>query len=92
MRSMEIRSATRRNLIRNILALGLLPMPTLSWSDVGDIKFVTGVRNLNNSYAIVGINNTYEILFNIEVQSRVHSAAYHPIFAVAVVLSLIHIS
>ena len=87
MRSMEIRSATRRNLIRNILALGLLPMPTLSWSDVGDIKFVTGVRNLNNSYAIVGINNAYEILFNIEVQSRVHSAAYHPISAEAVVFS-----
>lgn len=74
--------ATRRGFLAGILAAGLYPVP--SWADAGSPSFLSAARKPDGSYALFGLSEHGQPIFEIDLPDRGHAAAAHPEQPIAV--------
>lgn len=67
---------SRRSFLAGFLAAGILPAPT--WADAGHPMFLSAARRSNGSFALFGLGDSGEVLFEIPLPDRGHAATAHP--------------
>ncbi|KCV82328.1 hypothetical protein ATO10_08057 [Actibacterium atlanticum] len=67
---------TRRGFLAGLMAAGLAPR--ISWADAGSPAYVSAARLSDGSYALIGLSEQAEALFQISLPARGHAAATHP--------------
>ena len=72
----------RRGFLAGLLASGLAPVPT--WAEAGSPAFLSAARLPDGQFALCGISDSGQILFQISIPGRGHAATAHPIRAEAV--------
>jgi hypothetical protein len=73
---METDMSTRRSFIASLLATASLP--TLTWSDAGGPAYLAAAKEADGTYALIGLTDTGEQVFNIPLPARGHAGAGHP--------------
>ncbi|MFQ1700269.1 DUF1513 domain-containing protein [Loktanella agnita] len=66
----------RRQFIAGMLATGLAP--TSSWGDAGAPAYLSAAAHSDGSYALCGISDAGDVIFEIPLPTRGHAAAAHP--------------
>ena len=66
----------RRSFLAGMFAFGLCP--SVTWADAGNPAFLSAARKPNGSYALFGLSQKGEALFEIALPGRGHAAAAHP--------------
>ncbi len=67
---------------RRVFLTGLLAAsttPDLTWADVGNPSYLAAAKLPDNSFALFGLSETGEDVFEIPLPARGHAAAVHPI-------------
>ncbi|SNR27985.1 DUF1513 domain-containing protein [Puniceibacterium sediminis] len=67
---------TRRSFLTTLLAASA--MPTLSWADAGNPRYLAAAREPDGGYALFGLNALGQDTFRVPLPARGHAAAGHP--------------
>ncbi len=68
--------ATRRRFLTSLLAASALP--TLSWADAGNPRYLAAAREPDGGYALFGLGEDGQDRFRVPLPARGHAAAGHP--------------
>ncbi|MGY9048968.1 hypothetical protein P775_18900 [Puniceibacterium antarcticum] len=68
--------ATRRTFLTSLLAASALP--TLTWADAGNPRYLAAAREPDGSYALFGLGTSGQDTFRVPLPARGHAAAGHP--------------
>lgn len=78
-RAMGTNPMKRRDFFGKVVAgLGAATLPLPSWADAGAPDFVTAGNKPDNSTWLVGMSESGQVQFQIEIPGRGHAAALHP--------------
>jgi hypothetical protein len=72
----EIDMTTRRSFMASLLAASALP--TLSWADAGNPRYLAAAREPDGGYALFGLSAEGRDTFRVPLPARGHAAAGHP--------------
>lgn len=75
----------RRAFLSGLLAASMWPKPT--WAEAGSPVLLSAAKASGGRYVLCGINNTFDIIFQIPLPARGHAAAVHPMRPEAVVFA-----
>lgn len=78
---METEMTTRRGFLGGLIAAG--SVPAFSWAAVGNPSFVAAAKKGEN-YALFGLSELGEALFEVPLPARGHAGAGHPTHPIAV--------
>ncbi len=67
---------TRRGFMASLLAASALP--TLSWADAGNPRYLAAAREPDDGYALFGLGAEGQDTFRVPLPARGHAAAGHP--------------
>ena len=73
---------SRRAFLAGMMASGLCP--TSGWADLGAPCYLSAARNPDGQFALYGLSDGGELLFQLPLPDRGHAAAAHPFRAEAV--------
>ncbi len=66
----------RRTFLAGLFAVSTTP--DLTWADVGNPSYLAAAKLPNNSFALFGLSDTGQDMFQIPLPGRGHAAAVHP--------------
>ncbi|MCX7559252.1 DUF1513 domain-containing protein [Sulfitobacter sp. F26204] len=70
-------NTNRRHFLGGLFAAGVIPSPT--WADVGAPAYLSAAAKPEGTYALCGIDQSLNIVFEIPLPARGHAAAAHPL-------------
>lgn len=73
---MEIDMTSRRAFLIGLLSASTTP--ALTWADAGNPSYLSAAKLANGSFALFGLSDTGQDIFQIRLPGRGHAAAVHP--------------